>query len=92
MTENDFCRKIWSVDEVRQTALSMGKLFNPARDLRGRLEQDLKEGALVLFDEKQVASAIEEGFVPARWRNGLTRLVRERNDIAVIPKGNLGRQ
>lgn len=81
----------WTVDTIKLRASSLGKLFNPSPEISGRLEQDLKEGALVLFTEDEVRKAIEERKIPSEWQKDLLELVGKINDIAVIPNESLNR-
>ncbi len=81
--------RTWTIAEVREEALKLGKPFRPADDTKDRLEADLANGALVLFDQEQVESAVEEGWVPSEWQQDLIDLVTRRNDIAVIPSESL---
>lgn len=77
----------WTVDTLREAAEDMGKKFNPSPDIADSLEEDLANGATVLFDEEEVKRGVNSGRVPKEWKKGLIKLVRDRNDIAVIPKG-----
>lgn len=78
-------RKIWQRDEIKETALGMGKKFEPNPEIVSRLDKDLSDGALVLFTEDDVNKAIADNLVPSEWKDGLLNLVNNLNDIAVIP-------
>jgi hypothetical protein len=65
----------------------LGKEFNPASDIADRLENDLANGAIVLFTQVEVNQAIKQGLIPREYRDDLMNLVDPdgTNDIAVIP-------
>jgi len=75
----------WTIQTVQAKALELEKDFEPSSDIADRLEADLANGALVLFTQEEVNQAIEQELIPLDWRQGLTELVVEKNDIAVIP-------
>lgn len=75
----------WTVEAIEKRALALGKPFNVNADIADKLQQDLFNGALVLFSGADVARAIKSGFVSEEDREGLLRLVEELNDIAVVP-------
>ena len=77
----------WTTDLVKARARELGKPFVPSPDIAGQVEADLAAGALVLFTQDEVESAIMDGRIPGDWRDDLVSLVTERNDIAVIPQG-----
>jgi hypothetical protein len=83
----DNLSKTWSIDEVRERALCLGKDFQPAEDIKVRLEADLANGALVLFTPEDINTAIEYGRIPAELEDNLIDLITNQNDIAVIPSG-----
>lgn len=80
-------KKVWTIETLRARAIELEKPFNPNPEITDRLETDLAAGAIVLFTEEEVEEAIKNGQIPEEWRQGLTCLVKEKNDIAIIPKG-----
>lgn len=83
----------WTIDDIQQKAVQMGKNFKPNPEIVNQLSNDLEEGAIVLFDELDVAKAYQMGLLPIDDIVGLFELVSERklNDIAVIPSEYVNR-
>lgn len=78
----------WTIDEVRERALSLGKKFEPNSEIADRLADDLsKKGVVVLFTPEDVKAAISIGAVQKEVEENLMNLVKPEglNDIAVIP-------
>jgi hypothetical protein len=87
----EVARGNWTIESIRLRALDLGKAFNPSPDISGRLEEDLSQGALVLFTAEEVTSAVEQREIPRDWQEDLIDLVGKLNDIAVIPTSSLER-
>ncbi len=84
----DLQRVPWTVEEVQQRALNLGKLFNPNPEIADRLKSDLANGqVVVLFTADDVRFAISAGAVPKEYEDDLVNLVSQQglNDIAVVP-------
>lgn len=77
----------WTLEELKSTALTLDKPFNPPEENIPRLIADLANGAQVLFTEEEVLQAIDEGLIPVEWKDYLIELVEIKNDTAIIPKG-----
>lgn len=83
-------KNAWTLDEVRQRALSLGKAFEPNPEIVDRVSDDLsKNGVIVLFTPDEVNEVISMGAVPEEMKEGLINLVSPEglNDIAIIPAG-----
>lgn len=78
---------VWTIDLVKARAAELGKPFVPSPDIADRVEANLAGGALVLFTQDEVESAVIDGKIPKEWQNDLVKLVTKLNDIAVIPVG-----
>lgn len=84
----ELMKQPWTINEVRQRALSLGKRFEPNQDIADRLADDLAtNGVIVLFTKEEVTTAVSMGAVPKEYEDGLINLVDPTNfnDVAVIP-------
>jgi len=77
----------WSLAYIEEMAGRLGKQFKPNPEIAGQLQTDLENGALVLFDEVDVAKAFQFGAVTMEEVPDLFNLVSKRglNDIGIIP-------
>ncbi|HUD18924.1 MAG TPA: hypothetical protein VMR81_00570 [Patescibacteria group bacterium] len=77
----------WSIKDIEQKALRMGKQFKPNPEIINRLQTDLDSGAIVLFDEVDVAKAFQYGIVALEEVPDLFNLVgiKGLNDVGIIP-------
>lgn len=79
----------WTLEEVRQQAIELGKSFEANLEIADRVENDLLQGAQVFFSPEEVDQAVEAKLIPKDLQDVMRDLVSPegKNDIAIVPSG-----
>ena len=87
LTEVPVVLRSWTLDEVRDKAVRMGKQFLPNTEIAERLKDDLASNrVIVLFSPEDVSDVISGGLIIGEMEEYLLNLVSDDklNDVAVI--------
>ena len=74
----------WTVEEVQETALALGKEFRPDEETLACLTRDLPQGAFPVFTGQEMDAMIDKGRIPKGMRKDILSLVEGEDDIAII--------